>query len=85
MTTKLRNVLLIGGVLLASAGCATREEWSTWREHPTHFASNEHMSFSLRNGKTAAPRVRREDIAAAREEGWWGKPVTVAQERILER
>jgi hypothetical protein len=42
------------------------------------------MEFSWRNraGKT---RVTRDDIAAAREEGWWGKAVTVSQEAILER
>src|ERR1700675_4335124 len=27
--------LLIGGLLLAVAGCASGEEWRTWKEHPT--------------------------------------------------
>jgi hypothetical protein len=85
MRTDVRSVLLVGGVLLAAVGCATHEEWTTWREHPTHFASTEHMGFSLRNGKMSTPNVTRADIAAARHEGWWGKPVTVAQEQILER
>jgi hypothetical protein len=29
--------------------------------------------------------VTRQDIALARDEGWWGKPITVSQEQILER
>lgn len=68
-----------------AAGCATAEEWATWKAHPTHFASGAHLGFSLRNREGTAPRVTREDIARAREEGWWGKPVTVSQEQILER
>jgi hypothetical protein len=43
------------------------------------------MGFSLRNREGEAPRVRRQDIAMAREEAWWGKPVTVSQEQIQER
>jgi len=77
--------LLIGGALLAVAGCATGEEWQTWKDHPTHFASGEHMGFSVRNREGSTPRVRRTDIAKARDEGWWGKPITVGQEQILER
>lgn len=79
------RLLLAGGILLATAGCATSEEWGTWRQHPTHFASGDHMSFSMRNREDSAPRVTRSDIAMARSEGWWGKPITVRQEQILER
>lgn len=78
-------LLLVGGTLLATAGCATSEEWATWRQHATHFASTDHMSFSVRNREGSAPRVTRSDIAMARSEGWWGKPITVSQEQILER
>ena len=79
------RLLLVGGALLAVAGCATSEEWATWKSHPTHFASGEHMFFSTRNSEGSAPRVTRQDIALARDEGWWGKPITVSQEQILER
>ena len=79
------RLLLVGGVLVAMAGCATSEEWATWKAHPTHFASGEHMFFSVRNKEGKAPRVTRKDIALARDEGWWGKPITVSQEQILER
>jgi hypothetical protein len=79
------RLLLVGGVLVAVTGCATGEEWATWKSHPTHFASGEHMFFSVRNREGAAPRVTRQDITLARNEGWWGKPITVSQEQILER
>lgn len=70
---------------LLSAACATSEEWTTWRQHPTHFASTGHLDFSFRNREGSLPRVRREDVAMASSEGWWGKPITVAQGQILER
>ena len=79
------RLLLIGGVLVAAAGCATGEEWQTWREHGSHFASGPHMGVSLRNREGAPPRVSRRDISLARDESWWGKPITVSQEQILER
>ena len=75
----------IGGIALMLGACASSEEWSTWRMHPTHFASESHLEFSVRNRDNGSPHVRRQDIAMARDEGWWGKPVTVQQESILER
>jgi hypothetical protein len=77
--------LLIGGVLVATAACATGEEWTTWKSHSTHFASGEHMFFSVRNREGSEAKVTRQDIALARDEAWWGKPITVGQEQILER
>jgi hypothetical protein len=78
--------LLLGfTALLALGGCASSDEWATWKQHPTHFASGDHMFFSTRNREGSAPRVTRQDIALARDQGWWGKPITVSQESILER
>lgn len=82
---RLARLILVGGALVAVAGCASSEEWRTWREHPTHFASGDHMSFSVRNKEGGTPRVTRQDIGKARDEAWWGKPITVSQEQILER
>lgn len=79
------RLALASAALLAVAGCATSEEWSTWQSHPTHFASGDHMFFSIRNREGTAPRVTRQDIALARDQAWWGKPITVSQEQILER
>lgn len=85
MRTVHRTFLVGLGALLTLAGCATGDEWQTWKEHPTHFASGEHFFFSTRNREGAAPKVTRQDIAMARDQGWWGKPITVSQEQILER
>ena len=85
MRSNRSRLMLVGAVLVATVGCASNEEWTTWQAHPTHFASGEHMFFSVRNTEGGTPRVSRQDIAMAREEGWWGKPITVSQEQILER
>lgn len=66
-----------------TAACASSEEWQTWKQHPSHFASGEHMLFSIRNREGAAVRVTRADIERSRTEGWWGKPITVSTEQIL--
>jgi hypothetical protein len=79
------RLLLVGGVLLATVGCATGEEWATWKSHPTHFASGDHMFFSVRNREGSSPHVTRQNVAMARDEAWWGKAITVSQEQILER
>jgi hypothetical protein len=79
------RMLLVGSALLAIGGCASGDEWSTWKSHPTHFASGDHMFFSVRNKEGGTARVTRKDIGLARDEGWWGKPITVGQEQILER
>jgi hypothetical protein len=79
------RLLLIGGALVVVAGCATSEEWRTWKEHPTHYASGDHGFFSLRNREGTSAKVTRDDIALARDQGWWGKPITVSSEQILER
>ncbi len=64
-TTHLR--LLFGlGALVLFTGCATGDEWQTWKEHPTHFASGDHMFFSTRNRDGSSPKVTRQDIAQPR-------------------
>lgn len=76
---------LVAAAVLLTAGCASSEEWATWKAHPTHFASEAHMGFSVRNRGGKQAQVKREDVARARDEGWWGRPITVGQEEILER
>jgi hypothetical protein len=64
---------LLTAVLLVLAACATRDDWTMWRAHNTHFASGEHGVFSLRNNKDGSdPKVRRSDIEYSRQENWWG-------------
>jgi hypothetical protein len=77
--------LLAGAALLLAAGCATSEEWATWKQNPAHFASLDHYRFSMTNRLGTTPLVTREDVEKARAQDWWGRPVTVRQEQILER
>ena len=80
-----RAMVLTAALTLMAGGCATSEEWGTWKSHPTHFASGQHMAFSVRNTEDRTPRVARRDFVLAGDEGWWGKAITVGQEQILER
>ena len=77
--------LLIGTSLLVVGGCASSEEWNVWRSNTSHFASKEHFQFSMNNREGSASKVTREDIALAQKQNWFGRPVTVSQEQILER
>jgi hypothetical protein len=38
----------------------------------------------MRNQAGKDARVTRADVNAARSEGWWGRPVTVSSEQILQ-
>jgi hypothetical protein len=84
MRSRIAGVSLLAGVLLAAGACATSEEWSEWLKHPTHFASDQHMGFSLRHTEGSKPRIARRDIEASRKETWWGKAITVSPEQIFE-
>ena len=79
------RAVVVGSVLVALGGCASSDEWRTWKEHPTHYASGDHGFFSLRNREGRSAKVTRDDIASARDQGWWGRPITVSSEQILER
>ena len=77
--------LLIGTALLVVGGCATTEEWNTWRSNTSHFASKEHYDFSIRNRGGETATVTKNDVALAQTQNWFGKAVTVNQDQILER
>lgn len=76
---------LLAITALLATGCASSEEWGTWKARSAHFASADHLAFSVRNRGGASPRVSRNDIELARQQGWWGDPITVGQEQVLER
>jgi hypothetical protein len=82
--TTIARTFIIAALGLATAACATSEEWAEWKGHTSHFASGSHGFFSIRNREGSAARVTRTDVAAARDQGWWGKPITVQQSAILE-
>jgi hypothetical protein len=65
---------LILGLVLVSTGCAaTHREWEVWRAHPTHYATDDHLAFSMKNMVGAAPRVTPELMDQAKGQGWWGR------------
>jgi len=77
--------VVMGSALLLAGGCASSEEWNTWRSNTSHFASKEHFDFSMKNRAGSAPTVTRQDVAMAQNQNWFGRAVTVNQEQILER
>jgi hypothetical protein len=79
------QLLVMGTSLLLVGGCASSEEWATWRSNTSHFASKEHFDFSMRNRGGSGATVTRNDVALAQNQSWFGQPVTVNQDQILER
>jgi hypothetical protein len=71
-------LLLVAVVMFSMAGCATAEEWAFWREHPTHFASGDHLSFSSKNGSPFHPLVSDADRKQSADQAWWGQFVPTA-------
>jgi hypothetical protein len=75
----------LGGSILVSGGCATTEEWREWRAHTSHYASDQHLGFSVRNdAQGSTPKVTRSDVAAAQTQNWWGKAITVQTSQIFQ-
>ena len=73
---------LMGGAVLG-AGCASQDQWNRWDAHSNHFASGEHLWFSLRNqGEKAPPRATRGDLQNARRQSWWGDQVMVRPRQL---
>lgn len=64
--------ILICMVVLLLAGCAAMQE-SGWYDHGVHYASWEHMTFSLYGYKN--PTM--DDVALSIKEQWWGTMVEV--------
>jgi hypothetical protein len=76
--------LVVGTSLLLVGGCASSEEWNTWRSNTSHFASKEHFDFSMKN-RGGKATVTRNDVAMAQSQKWFGRAITVDQGQILER
>jgi hypothetical protein len=84
MYSGLRRFLILLAVTLAGSACATSEQWAEWRQHPSHFASGEHLAFSMRHrGANPVPRVSQQDVETAKAESWWGDPIVVRPEQIF--
>ena len=75
-------LLLLAAVAFGAGACASSDQWKEWRSHSSHFASGEHMWFSLKNqGKT--PKVNQGDMRVASSQSWWGDPVVVRPDQIF--
>jgi hypothetical protein len=71
-------LLLIAAVMFSMSGCASARDWAYWRDHPTHFASGGHMTFSMKNDNVYHPMVTDADRKLAQQHGWWGDEVPMA-------
>jgi len=85
MRSVIQQGRVLVGVVLLTGACASSQEWAEWANHSSHFASGQHMDFSLRNTQGRPVRATRSDVAAARAENWWGQALTVQSDQILER
>ena len=85
MRSRILSALLLAGTLVVTGSCATSDEWAEWRKHSSHFASGDHLSFSMRNREGIPPQVTRQDLEVARAESWWGKTITVSAEQIFKQ
>ena len=79
------RMVVVGSSLLLVGGCATSEEWQTWRSNTSHFASKDHFDFSMKNRGGSGATVTKQDVAMAQSQNWFGQPVTVNQDQILDR
>jgi hypothetical protein len=66
-------LLLLTAVMFSMSGCATRD-WSVWSTNSAHFASRQHLAFSMKSHPTEAS-ITEEDMQAATREEWWGRLV----------
>ena len=59
MRKRVLAAMLLTGVVMTAGACATSEEWAEWKGHSSHFATGDHLFFSVRNREGTAPRVAR--------------------------
>jgi hypothetical protein len=84
MRTRIAGIALLLAAVGLTSACASSQEWNDWLNHPTHFASDQHMGFSLRNDVGGKPRVLRTDIDYAKTQNWWGRVISVSPEQIFQ-
>ena len=78
MSRKISQVMTVLALVLGISACASSREWQTWSEHTTHFASGQHLGFSVRNGNPRDPRIAPTDAKTAEDQSWWGAYVPPA-------
>jgi hypothetical protein len=78
--------LILAGATILGAGCASQKQWTDWKQHSTHFASGDHMWFSMTHQtQKTPPGVARKDVDTARGQSWWGDQVAVRQSQLSQR
>src|SRR5437867_1815142 len=77
-------LLLLSAVMFSMSGCATLDDWRIWSGHQAHFASADHLAFSVKSHDTSVSITEVDTAAAAREE-WWGRlvPEDVAFTKVV--
>jgi hypothetical protein len=73
---------MVLGLIVLSGASATSQEWSEQSQNKAHVASGEHGFFSVRNRAERRYVSHAPDVAAARDQGWWGTSVTVSVDQI---
>jgi hypothetical protein len=84
MRARIQGLLLVAVIAGGASGCATSEQWADWKGHSSHFASDQHLTFSVRNPEGAAPKVRQSDMTSSRNQSWWGNVVSVNADQIFQ-
>ena len=69
----MRRFALAAFAAVLLSGCATAAEWATWHAHPTHFASGDHLFFSVLSDEPEPMPITPEAMYEAG--AWWGKPI----------
>jgi len=85
MRSHFRVLLVLLAVATGGSACATSEQWAEWQKHSSHFASGDHLFFSLRHrGDSPAPRVFKSEVEKAGTQGWWGDAIVVRPDQLFE-
>ncbi len=85
MNRRVRVLLVLLAAATGTGACATPEQWAEWNGHSSHFASGDHLFFSLRHqGANPVPRVTRTSLEKARTESWWGDLIVVRPDQLFE-
>jgi hypothetical protein len=79
------TLLVLIAALAGTAACATPDQWAEWRQHPSHFASGSHLAFSVTHqGEHPTAPVSRQNFERARAEAWWGDPLMVRPDQVVD-
>ena len=73
MRTRTETVVAAVALGLAVGGCASGEQWNTWKNNSSHFASGDHAMYSLRNSPSNVKTTTADVEAARKQGGWWGR------------